>query len=108
MELAKAGTLKSFLKYRKLKNMPLTDKECSCIMRQILEGISHIHTLDIVHRDLKLQNILMRSFHKIEGSVKIADFGLGMQDAFSSSDNCGTMIYMAPEQLTKSVYRRVF
>ncbi len=76
-------------------------------MRQILEGVAYIHQLEIVHRDLKPQNVLMRSFHQLEGAVKIADFGLGMQGSDASTDGCGTMIYMAPEQLTKSIYRKV-
>ena len=76
-------------------------------MKQILEAILYIHNLDIVHRDLKPQNILMRSFHQLQGTVKIADFGLGMQDTYASTDKCGTMIYMAPEQLTRTIYRKV-
>ena len=107
MELVKAGTLKDFIKYRKLKGIAITEEEGSCIMKQILEGISHIHDLEIVHRDLKPQNILLRSFHHIERAVKIADFGLGMQGIYASSDKCGTMAYMSPEQLAKTAYRKV-
>lgn len=107
MELAKAGTLKAFIKYRKLKRGPIKDAEASCLMRQILEGIAYIHRLNIVHRDMKPQNVLMRSFHQLEGTVKIADFGLGIQDSYASTEGCGTMIYMAPEQLTKSRYQKV-
>ncbi len=106
MELVKAGTLKAFIKYRKLKGKPIKDGEASCIMRQVLEGVAYIHQLEIVHRDLKPQNILMCSFHQLDGAVRIADFGLGMQDSCASTDRCGTMVYMAPEQLTKSVYRK--
>ena len=107
MELVKAGTLKAFLKYRERKNMPLSDKECSCIMSQIFQGISYIHKLNIIHRDLKPQNILMKSFKNLEGAVKIADFGLGTQSIYGSVENCGTIIYMAPEQFSKSIYNNV-
>lgn len=106
MELIKAGTLKTFTRYRELKFSPITDEECSCIMRQILQGIEHIHQLNIVHRDIKPQNILMKSFTNLQGAVKIADFGLGTQDNVSS-DNCGTLIYKAPEQFAKGLYRKV-
>ena len=106
MELVEAGTLMTFLKYRELKFDPLTDEECSCIMRQILSGIEHIHELHIIHRDIKPQNILLRSFTKLEGAVKIADFGLGIQNEYSR-DNAGTILYMAPEQLTENKYNKV-
>ncbi|CRK99853.1 CLUMA_CG013156, isoform A [Clunio marinus] len=43
------------------------------IFKQILEGIHHCHCENILHRDLKVSNILVSN----EGVVKIADFGLG-------------------------------
>ena len=42
-------------------------------MRQILEGVSYMHSEKVFHRDLKPQNILINE----NGLVKIADFGLG-------------------------------
>eukprot|EP00826_Nyctotherus_ovalis_P060284 TRINITY_DN8440_c0_g1_i5.p1 TRINITY_DN8440_c0_g1~~TRINITY_DN8440_c0_g1_i5.p1 ORF type:complete len:109 (+),score=23.56 TRINITY_DN8440_c0_g1_i5:317-643(+) len=102
MELVKAGTL-----HRLVKLQTLDEQECSCITRQILEGLEYIHELDMVHRDLKPQNILMNSFELLEGAVKIADFGLGTQSEYLLTDNCGTILYMAPEQLAKLSYHKV-
>ena len=107
MELAQAGSLESFMNYRKLKNNPISDEECSCIMKQILEGINYIHGKNIVHRDIKPQNILMKSFVNLNGAAKIADFGLGEQGDYQITQNCGTIIFMAPEQLIGSSYRKV-
>jgi len=110
MELVEAGTIKALIQYRQEINSPLTDAECSCIMKQIFEALAHIHRQDIVHHDLKPQNILMRSFHKFQGAVKLADFGLGKQDTYTMNAKCGTLLYMAPEQFTNSVktaYRKV-
>ena len=45
------------------------------IIRQILEGINHCHKRNILHRDLKCSNILVNN----DGTVKLADFGLGRQ-----------------------------
>lgn len=102
MELVKAGTLHKLVKLH-----ALDEQEASCIMRQILEGLEYIHELDMVHRDLKPQNILMNSFELLEGAVKIADFGLGTQSEYLLTDNCGTILYMAPEQLAKLSYHKV-
>ena len=111
MELVEAGTLVDFLQYRYQKQNPLTDSDCSCIIRQILSAISYIHNMGIIHHDLKPQNILISSFDNIEGSIKVADFGLGMKETFSIDKKCGTVAYMSPEQFTKSVkniYKKVF
>jgi len=102
MELVKAGTL-----YKLIKLHPLEEEDCSCIMKQILEGLKYIHELDMVHRDLKPQNILMGSFDLLEEAVKIADFGLGAQGEYILTENCGTLIYMAPEQFAKKNYHKV-
>ena len=50
----------------------LSIPEIKCITRQILSGLQYLHSQNIVHRDLKLANILLDD----EGVVKIADFGL--------------------------------
>eukprot|EP00826_Nyctotherus_ovalis_P010808 TRINITY_DN12829_c0_g1_i11.p4 TRINITY_DN12829_c0_g1~~TRINITY_DN12829_c0_g1_i11.p4 ORF type:complete len:104 (-),score=27.94 TRINITY_DN12829_c0_g1_i11:1230-1541(-) len=102
MELVRAGTLHKFIKL----SSP-SEEECYCIMKQILEGLEYIHELGMVHRDLKPQNILMSSFELLEEAVKIADFGLGTQSEFSLTENCGTVLYMAPEQLARSGYNKV-
>jgi serine/threonine protein kinase len=94
MEFVNGGTLGTLLESRKLSEI-----ESVCIMKQILEGIHYIHNKGMIHRDLKPQNILISSSQQLEGTVKIADFGLGTQGANSFIGRCGTLIYMAPEQL---------
>lgn len=94
MELVSAGTLCTLL-----ETQVLTETECVCVMKQILQGISYVHSMGMIHRDLKPQNILISSLELLEGAVKIADFGLGTQDVSSFVGNYGTLIYMAPEQL---------
>lgn len=70
--------------------------ECRYCMYQILKGAAYIHNEGIIHRDLKLANILIDD----EMQMKICDFGLAIlaTDAhLEGSVECGTPNYLAPE-----------
>lgn len=70
---------------------------------KIASAVDYIHQLGIIHRDIKLDNILMNDF----GDIKLTDFGLaieGQSEAAEISGIAGTPLYMAPEVITgKSV-----
>ena len=68
-------------------------------------GVRYLHNLGIVHRDLKLENIMMS--HQKDGAVpKIVDFGLAKMIGPNESANepFGTLGYVAPEVLQKKPY----
>ncbi|CAD25086.1 SPK1-LIKE SER/THR PROTEIN KINASE [Encephalitozoon cuniculi GB-M1] len=69
------------------------------ILRMILCGLRHIHSLGIIHRDLKLGNILLKG-----NTVKICDFGLSCYVEENNSEFCGTMDYLAPEVVDGKKY----
>ena len=94
MEYINGGNLFSFVKKRR----KLSEKISRFLFRQIILGLKYIHSQNIVHRDIKLENILI----DLNNTIKICDFGIGK--ILSSPDEllydqCGTPMYMAPEIL---------
>ncbi|XP_044287821.1 serine/threonine-protein kinase 17B [Varanus komodoensis] len=70
------------------------------LIRQILEGICHLHENNIVHLDLKPQNILLSSICPL-GDIKIVDFGMSRKIGSYGElrEIVGTPEYQAPEIL---------
>ena len=91
MEYISGGNLQNFVKKRR----KLCEKTAKILYRQIIQGIKYIHSKGIVHRDIKLENILL----DLNNIVKICDFGVGKltQKGQKLMDQCGTPVYMAPE-----------
>jgi len=66
--------------------------------------LDFIHQKKIVHRDIKLDNILINKIEEGEFNVKIADFGLAVflpegDESPKLHEKCGTPCYIAPEIL---------
>jgi serine/threonine protein kinase len=78
------------------------------IARDLLSGVMYLHSLNIVHRDIKLENILCTSEDRTKPiHIKLADFGLsskltGKEQSLQSL--VGTSFYLAPEIITKQGY----
>jgi serine/threonine protein kinase len=71
-------------------------------MTQVLLAIDFMHNVGIVHRDIKLDNILINRIDGGQYNVKIADFGLAMKlpgENVPVYEICGTPGYIAPEVL---------
>lgn len=60
---------------RILENYVFRENEIKCLVLQLLNGLAYIHQNFILHRDIKLSNLLLTS----EGILKIADFGLARE-----------------------------
>ncbi|KAF9574952.1 Cyclin-dependent kinase 10 [Mortierella alpina] len=77
---------------------PYTSAEVKCLMYQLLKGIEYCHDHYVIHRDLKLSNLLLNA----QGILKIADFGLARSFGLPSrpmTPKVVTLWYRAPELL---------
>lgn len=91
------GDLAKFLNHK-----PLKEKYCRKYMKQLALGLEYLLNKDILHRDLKPQNILLTN----EYNIKITDFGFAKQVDKNSliTTLCGSPMYMAPEIINKKDY----
>lgn len=69
------------------------------ILRMILCGLHYIHSKGIIHRDIKLGNLLIKG-----NIVKICDFGLACYVYENNNTFCGTEDYLAPEVKSRKGY----
>ena len=72
-------------------------------MRQLARALEYLHGLEVVHRDLKLENVLVGK----EGRVKLIDFGFSLhlpRETYLLYDFCGTPHYIAPEVIQREGY----
>ena len=92
MEYLPGGDLLNYLK----TNGKMTEAACKKIFHQIILGAITIHRHGVLHRDFKLDNILL---DKSLTSVKICDFGVSklVHKGEIIMDQCGTPAYLAPE-----------
>ena len=75
----------------------ISEDEARPLFHQILSAVSFAHNQHICHRDLKLENILLKS--NSLALVKIADFGLSdfYRPGSTMKSSCGTLSFLAPE-----------
>ncbi|TPX51472.1 hypothetical protein SeLEV6574_g00253 [Synchytrium endobioticum] len=100
MEQCKQGELYRYIQKRK---QPLSEMEARTVLSQITRGLLYLHANGIIHRDLKLSNLLLTDTF----DVKIADFGLAVKLAEPDGEQktmCGTPNYISPEIVSRQPY----
>ena len=98
MEYICAGDLLTYIK----KRSKLTEPVAKFIFKQIVLALQYIHNHNIVHRDIKLDNILI----DLDNNIKICDFGVSkiIKKGDIMVEQCGTPAYIAPEILKNRGY----
>ena len=91
MEYSGGGDLLQYVKKRKRLN----EQSAKAIFKQVLYALGHCHSRSVLHRDIKLDNVLMDG----DGGVKLCDFGVSrmVKKGHSIHEQCGTPAYLAPE-----------
>lgn len=98
IELCAGGDLLTYVRRRRR----LKEDVAKCLFKQIIESLAYCHRKSILHRDIKLDNILLDA----DGNVKLCDFGVGkiVKKGEKMTEQCGTPAYIAPEILRDQGY----
>ncbi|XP_058834353.1 testis-specific serine/threonine-protein kinase 6-like [Topomyia yanbarensis] len=100
MDYAEGGDLLKFIN----KNGALNETQAKLWFSQMVSAARYLHSIDIAHRDLKCENILLSK----KGAVQLADFGFarvcGEQHGAFSETYCGSAAYAAPEVILGKPY----
>ena len=111
-DLCNGGGLSNCLeKYKRENKKPFTQEIVQHIMRQIVSAIQYLHHNKILHRDLKLDNILLhfeseedkQNFNLLKSQVKVIDFGFAryLENEGLAQSILGSPINMDPQILAK-------
>ncbi len=98
MEYIDKGDLLTHIK----NNGKFREQEFKPIFRQIVKSLYYLHSENILHRDIKLDNILLNK----NGDIKICDFGVSrkMKSNRIIFEHIGTPAYLAPEIVIEKGY----
>ncbi|OMJ75298.1 hypothetical protein SteCoe_25570 [Stentor coeruleus] len=91
LEYTEKGSLFNIIR----KKIKLSESEIWPIFTQICIGLNYLHTKNLIHRNLKPENLLINK----DDIVKICDFGWATRDTESRNTFCGTLDYMSPEMV---------
>lgn len=100
-EYYKGGDLYNY----SVNNNKLSKKDIFLVLKQLSHGLEFIHSKKIIHRDIKLENILVENINSLE-NIKICDFGWACinDDEKNTIGRAGTLEAMCYEMIVKRPY----
>ncbi|CAO3628449.1 unnamed protein product [Mucor fragilis] len=103
MEYMDGGNLYQLMRERRHHSLPFNHCELRNILHQILSAVSHIHSHQVFHRDMKPENLLL-DYSIGRPIIKLADFGLAreLKSKPPYTEYVSTRWYRAPEVLLRS------
>lgn len=105
MEYCKGGSLLERMNKLLDNDKCFSELQASIIVKQIAQALNYAHKNSIVHRDIKLENILFVNQDENNLNLKIIDFGLGInfeKGIVKMKEKLGTSYYMSPEILEQN------
>jgi serine/threonine protein kinase len=96
MEYASGGELRDYIDTKK----SLSEDETRNIFNQLVSAMCFCHSMKVVHRDLKLENILFSTEKKDQ--IKIVDFGISGYYDIEDKTNAGSLRYLPPEIISQT------
>lgn len=102
MEYCDGGTLREAFNDLVSQGECFSEYQCSIILKQVLLALNYAHKNGIVHRDVKMENIMFLQKNDENLNLKLIDFGLAIsleKDRRRIYDRVGTMQYVSPEIL---------
>jgi len=101
MDYCGVGSVKDI---HKVTNQLLNELQCQYVVFHTLKGLAYMHSVNILHMDIKAANILLTE----TGIVKLADFGVSQvlktNEKIEQNDYVGSPLFMAPEVIRKEGY----
>eukprot|EP00920_Eleutheroschizon_duboscqi_P041504 GHVT01099698.1.p1 GENE.GHVT01099698.1~~GHVT01099698.1.p1 ORF type:complete len:296 (-),score=57.64 GHVT01099698.1:677-1564(-) len=102
----KCGGGQLFERIKAMKSF--SEEDAATICKQMLMALKYLHAQNIVHRDVKGENVLFKTT-QFQSSLKIIDLGIAvrLQPGETLQEPCGTLHYLAPELLQGSYGKEV-